>query len=318
MKTFTLSPFKNFKCTGGECKHNCCLKWQIDVDSRTLKKYRADKSDFSETLKNGVDFNSSRLKMHKKRCVFLNRDNLCDIIINLGENALCQVCKDHPRYRNFFSAFTEIGYGLCCEEAARELLTHKGNISPVLIFDDGKPSKRLSKRAEAFEKEKLAFRKNALEIIENRNYTFDKRMAELVEICDIDVFEVVLYPWKKTFLKLERLSESWTKRLEATQFLSTLFPEKNAVYFERLAYYFIHRHVSAAEDKIDLRTRLLFCFISLAAINSICSSLLSEADEYPIDLLADVAREYSAEIEYSDDNVNALLDTLDGFIKINF
>lgn len=318
MKTFTLSPFKNFKCTGGECKHNCCLKWQIDVDSRTLKKYRADKSDFSETLKNGVDFNSSQLKMRKKRCVFLNRDNLCDIIINLGEDALCQVCKDHPRYRNFFSAFTEIGYGLCCEEAIRELLTCKDNISPVLIFDDGKPSERLSKRAEAFEKEKLAFRENALKIIENRNYTFDKRMSELVEICDIDVFDVVLYPWKKTFLKLERLSESWTKRLEATQFLSTLFPEKNAVYFERFAYYFIHRHVSAAEDKVDLRTRLLFCFISLAAINSICSSLLSEADEYPIELLAGVAREYSAEIEYSDDNVNALLDILDGFIKINF
>lgn len=318
MKTFTLSPFKNFKCIGGECKHNCCLKWQIDVDAKTLKKYRADKSDFSETLKNGVDFNASRLKMHKRRCVFLNRDNLCDIIINLGDNALCQVCKDHPRYRNFFSSFTEISYGLCCEEASKELFAYDGNVSPVLISDDGKISERLSKRAESFEKEKLAFRERAFNIIENRERTFDKRMAELLEICDINIFDVVLYPWKETFLKLERLSESWTNRLKTARFLATLFPEKNAVVFERLAYYFIHRHVSAAEDKIDLRTRLLFCFISLAAINSICSSQTDEADEYPLELVADVAREYSAEIEYSDNNVNSLLDVLDGFIKINF
>lgn len=316
MKTFTLSPFKNFKCVGGECKHNCCLKWQIDVDKRTLKKYRDDKSGFSETLKNGVDFDASQLKMHKKRCIFLNRDNLCDIIINLGEDALCQVCADHPRYRNFFSAFTEIGFGLCCEEATRELLTYSGNISPVLIFDDGKPSESLSKRDKAFEKEKLAFRENALKIIENPDYSFDKKMASLIEICDIDVFELILHNWKSTFLKLERMSDSWTKRLEATQFLSTVFPEKNADSFERLAYYFIHRHVSAAEDKIDLKSRLLFCFISLAAINSICSSLSDSTNEYPLELLADVAREYSAEIEYSDDNVNALLDVTDGFIKM--
>lgn len=316
MKTFLLSPFKNFKCVGGDCKHNCCLKWQINVDERTLKKYREDESDFSETLKSGVDFNAARLKMRKKRCVFLNRDNLCDIIINLGEDALCQVCADHPRYRNFFSSFTELGFGLCCEEAARELLTFDGDVSPVLISDDGKPPKTLSKRAAEFEKEKLAFRENALNIIKNRDYTFDKKMASLVEICDVDVFELILHNWKSTFLKLERLSGGWTERLEATQFLSTLFPEKNALHFEQLAYYFIHRHVSAAEDKIDLKSRLLFCFISLAAINSICSSLYVGADEYPVDLLIDVAREYSAEIEYSDDNVNALLDVTDGFIKI--
>lgn len=48
----------------------------------------------------------------------LNDSGLCDIITACGEGALCQICADHPRYRNEFSTFTEVGFGLCCEAAA--------------------------------------------------------------------------------------------------------------------------------------------------------------------------------------------------------
>ena len=58
---------------------------------------------------------------------FLNKENLCDIFINLGEDRLCDICREHPRFYNWFGDYTEVGLGLCCEEAER------------LLFSDSKP-----------------------------------------------------------------------------------------------------------------------------------------------------------------------------------
>ena len=49
------------------------------------------------------------------------------IFINLGEDRLCDICREHPRFYNWFGDYTEVGLGLCCEEAER------------LLFSDSKP-----------------------------------------------------------------------------------------------------------------------------------------------------------------------------------
>lgn len=317
MNLYTISPFKNFKCVNKNCKHNCCIGWQINVDKRTLKKYRKIKGAFAEKLKNGVDFKGAKFKMQNGRCAFLNSDNLCEIIINLGENSLCQICRDHPRYRNFFSAFTEIGFGLCCEEAAFKLVSYPDKISPVLVSSDKKRGTRLNKKEKAFERKKLLFRQKAFDTVQDRSETIYNRVSSLLGFCGIKTEDFVKYPWKDEFLKLERLNDEWTDKLKRTNFLSLNTPQKNSVALEQIAYYFIHRHVSAAIDETDLKSRLAFCVLSLLIINSVCS-YVSNGEEYSLKVICDVARDYSAEIEYSDDNVNALLDILDGFIKISF
>lgn len=317
MNLYTISPFKNFKCVNKNCKHNCCIGWQINVDKRTLKKYRKIKGAFAEKLKNGVDFKGAKFKMQNGRCTFLNSDNLCEIIINLGENSLCQICRDHPRYRNFFSAFTEIGFGLCCEEAAFNLVSYPDKISPVLVSSDKKRGTRLNKKEKAFEREKLLFRQKAFDTVQDRSETIYNRVSSLLNFCGIKTEDFVKSPWKDEFLKLERLNDEWTDKLKRTNFFSLNTPQKNSVAFEQIAYYFIHRHVSAAIDETDLKSRLTFCVLSLLIINSVCSSV-SNGEEYSLKVICDVARDYSAEIEYSDDNVNALLDILDGFIKVSF
>ncbi len=56
----------------------------------------------------------------QERCPFLNGKTSAISFYTAGEGMLCQICTDHPRYRSFFfSERTEIGVGLCCEEAAR-------------------------------------------------------------------------------------------------------------------------------------------------------------------------------------------------------
>ena len=61
--------------------------------------------------------------LKNERCAFLNENNLCDIIINCGEDHLCQICRDHPRYFEWYGNIKEGGIGLSCEEGARLILS---------------------------------------------------------------------------------------------------------------------------------------------------------------------------------------------------
>ena len=47
-----------------------------------------------------------------ERCPFLNGDGLCDLILAEGPDILCQICTDHPRFRNFYADREEIGLGM--------------------------------------------------------------------------------------------------------------------------------------------------------------------------------------------------------------
>ena len=139
MKIFTPNYYNDFKCIADKCRHNCCIGWEIDIDDETLEIYKNTKGKFSKKLNDGINFNDecSCFKLDGKgRCAFLNKDNLCEIILNLGEDSLCQICADHPRFRNFYENATEIGLGLCCEEAGRIILGQDIPFSLVLHSDD--------------------------------------------------------------------------------------------------------------------------------------------------------------------------------------
>ena len=55
------------------------------------------------------------------------------IFINLGEDRLCDICREHPRFYNWFGDYTEVGLGLCCEEAERLLFS---NSKPLTFVEE--------------------------------------------------------------------------------------------------------------------------------------------------------------------------------------
>jgi lysine-N-methylase len=111
----------------------------MNIDSETLDLYKKEKSSFATALNNGINYKKSKFKIDKnKRCAFLNEQGLCEIILNLGEQNLCQVCRDHPRFRSFFTDRIETGLGFCCEEATRQILSFENKIEPVLVKTAGK------------------------------------------------------------------------------------------------------------------------------------------------------------------------------------
>ena len=134
MKITAPDYYLNFKCTADSCRHTCCAGWEVDIDEKSLERFRPVPEIFREI--DLYDTPHFRLK-EGDRCPFLQENGLCRMIIEKGEDFLCNICRDHPRFRNFFTGETELGLGLVCEEAARIILSSAHPLALITLSDDG-------------------------------------------------------------------------------------------------------------------------------------------------------------------------------------
>lgn len=120
--------YDQFKCIASRCSDTCCVGWEIDIDEATQEVYRKVAGAFGERLRANIEDGHFKLLPHD-RCPFLDKDNLCEVYQNLGEDALCDICTEHPRFVEVYGDIMERGLGLCCEEAARLLLEGEGPLT---------------------------------------------------------------------------------------------------------------------------------------------------------------------------------------------
>jgi len=129
--------FDEFKCTGGACKDSCCIGgWDILVDEESAKAYKRVDGEFGETLRNSVVFGDvNKIKLDKNKCCpLVNKEGLCDVYINLGEEKMPMVCKQYPRMFRQFNDILEYDVSLSCPEVAAVLV--KSNSSIDFLIDD--------------------------------------------------------------------------------------------------------------------------------------------------------------------------------------
>ena len=292
MKIYAPDYYKDFSCIADKCKHSCCIGWEIDIDEITMKKYRniKDISDNIVTDKNGV--NSFKL-WEGERCPFLSEKGLCRLISEYGEDILCDICRDHPRYRNFYTDRTEIGLGLCCEAAAELIIGNERKVGIVLLSDDGGED-----IPDDYEVTLLKTKEAVTEIMQNREMPYSDREKTVLpsfRVYSKKEIHDILHP-------LERLSPEWDNMLSAL-----LSDEKSDLsgydtVMEQLAVYFIFRHLNG--ECYDIAEAVAFSLFSVRAIISIAKAYYGAAPA--ISEIADTARMYSAEIEYSDCNIEEI------------
>lgn len=118
--------YHEFRCVAGKCEDTCCAGWQIVADEAALEKYKNETGVFAEHLKESINWEEGTFKQDKdKRCVFLNRSNLCDMYTALGEESLCRTCKLYPRHIEEFEDVREVTLSVSCTEVARILMNKK-------------------------------------------------------------------------------------------------------------------------------------------------------------------------------------------------
>lgn len=307
MKLFAPDYYKDFFCIAGKCKHSCCVGWEIDVDDETFEYYKSVSGEFGKRLDNGISAEGEMPHFAlsaDERCPFLNENNLCDIILNLGEDRLCQICADHPRYRNFFSDRTEIGLGLCCEAAGRLILTCEKKTRLVVIEDDG-VDELVSDEEQVF----FALRKRLFNIAENRTKLLNERIQEMLFVCDITLPQKSAAEWADIYLGLEHLDFAWVDRLNELKNIKEISPAGDEwdIPFEQLLVYFLYRHT--ADSLYDGRFSERVAFAALGVY--IVGILFEVSGNMTIDELVEIARLYSSEIEYCEENIDALLGILE-------
>lgn len=309
MKYIAPNYYKKFKCIADKCKHSCCIGWEIDIDNKTFEKYKAVQGDFGNKLKENIESvdDVACFKLGAdERCPFLNENNLCDIILKLGEGSLCQICNDHPRFRNFYNGATEIGLGLCCEAAAKLIISQDDKVTFEIIDDDG-----IEDIFTEEEIEFIKFRNNIFGILQNRDVTIEHRSSEFLRLCGAESFQISKNKTVNFLLSLEHLDNKWTdilNELKLSADFDVALPSCFNSVAEQLLIYFTYRHLSDFLDDGNLSQRALFIVFSYKTIEMLCKYHLNKNHNISYDDISEYARLYSSEIEYSEENIEAILD----------
>ena len=268
--------YDDFRCIASACRHSCCAGWEIDIDEDTADYYAELSGAIGGELRAHISAEPEPhfVMTEDGRCPFLCGDGLCRLILTLGEDALCDICADHPRFYNFTGGREESGLGLCCEEVGRLLYSNEDS---------------------AEENEIYLLRGKILHTLADRAHPLHQRMAAACALCGAEMPPLDMRRWAEFYSGLERMNKSWGAELDSLRSIYT-FTVPNLPRYERLASYFVYRHFESPET-------LRFAMLSTAIVAALDS--VSPPEQH-----AENLRMYSEEIEYSDENIKIICDAL--------
>lgn len=292
--------YDDFHCIAGQCRHSCCIGWEIDIDEESFAYYSGIEGEIGQELREKTSAGPTPhfILGEKDRCPFLNESGLCRLILSLGEDSLCHICREHPRFYNEFSDRTEAGLGLCCEEAVRLLLEGDSPLGLLCYDDGGGESPTPEERALFTLREKFFF------LLNDGSRPLYSCMAACAECCAVPMPDLDMVKWARFYMGLERLDPAWTDALRLLEDRGgeVVLPDHlDGIKYRRMAAYFVYRHFASAGSPAQASDMLAFAILSTAMVCAL-EALGMDCGE--------ALQLYSAEIEYSDENIGLILNKI--------
>lgn len=288
--------YKDFKCIAGDCPDSCCQGWEVDADDESLEYYKNLSGDIRKRIDSVLDkdeFGNTIFRLaDKKRCPFLNSENLCDMHIAIGGEHTPYTCRMFPRFINDFGSTREMGVSFSCPVASDMMYELKEPMSFVDELNDLPPELNEIDAQVYFYLVKA--RKKAFEIVQNRDKPIAERLIELLDFSlsiqndiepydegndDIDFFDVFKNP--------ELINPEWSDKV----LNHTVKPISNKIYNENIASYFIFRYFLTAVYDYDVLSKA-----KMAVIGVLVNTYFGE-DSWTIHL-------WSKETEHSQYNMD--------------
>ncbi len=314
---------EKFRCIASKCSDNCCIGWEIGIDEDTLKKYDELDSELGRDIRRNIK-NSCFATDRRGRCKMLDKDGLCEIIKRGGEELLCKICQNHPRFYQSYGNLCEWGIGMSCIEGARLLLNSQIVFSEEERADFSEPDYD-EKLFECL----LFARGEILELLKNKNIDFWRKLSliecyadtlskeldndrySFLRLEDKEAFETSQEKFQREIfdelLSLETLKSNWKKRLKKarkTPFQKDKITPLNDAFIQIYAYFIFRYFLYSVYDK-DVLSKVKF------AKNGVLAIFLLFCSEYKCgdmtDKLAEIAKDFSKEVEYSEDNISYML-----------
>ncbi|MBO5571662.1 MAG: flagellin lysine-N-methylase [Ruminococcus sp.] len=305
--------YGEFRCIADKCSDNCCIGWEIDIDSETMDYYSSVDGSFGDRLKNSIK-DGSFVLTEGERCPFLNSRNLCDIYTELGEAHLCQICTDHPRFYEWFGDVKEGGVGLCCEAAAKLILSEDMTLTETVILDED---------CDECDSELYDILLSARDTIIKhlQNDSFPEAVCTMLDFGEklqfrIDNGDFTLPAWERTtqaktpdiqaimefYASLEPIDENWRPYIERCMAAEGGYFREHEIYLRRIAVYSIFRFFMKGVFDGEIISRVKLAAVSAWMVGHLVLCEGREAD------IAGTAKNYSKEVEYSEENLEALAD----------
>ena len=289
--------YHTFQCKADRCENTCCQLWTIDIDETTAERYHAMTGPLGKSLRQAitVDDEGSHFVFSKEQpmCPLLNENGLCKVVLELGEEGLCDTCHMHPRFYKYIEDLELCGVGLSCE-ASVELLAEDTQSDQVIFTiedDDGE-----------FSPDECLTIQNIFELLA---LDIDPALFQYAPNPDVQYYTNLLHLYGTT----EPIDKEWTAQINTlshdinklTTSVQSYTANHDMRLFNKVFQYILYR-------QIDMLADYSFEAILSYAKDSVEYILITSAIEGSP--LKQVAR-WSQQIEYDEDNVELLLQHYD-------
>lgn len=115
MQTLYPDYYAQFRCTADKCPITCCQEWKISVDDDTLKRWAALNPPVDSKLFTYVQDGQRVIALNSRHvCPFLEKNKLCRLVLEHGEDAISETCQVFPRETHSFADHEEASLMPCC------------------------------------------------------------------------------------------------------------------------------------------------------------------------------------------------------------
>lgn len=332
MRYTALSCFRDFRCLASACPDTCCAGWEVDLDEPALACYRTLSGPLGDQVRSRIrqEDGYTFFAMEQGRCPFLNRDNLCDLILHYGESVLSTTCREHPRFWDEYGILTETCLAISCPEAARLLLEAPASLSVRETEEPACPDPELEEALFYF----LLNKREALLAMLDSPLSVPEWFSALAQQADLiqcimdrgmyqtDVIGTFVYrddpapapalPEISGFLRTmrdmeftnDRLLGLLDKAIAQCPAPDTLAQRMSSHRTEtrNLLLYFLYRYLLRAVWDYEAAEKIRFAMYSVLAIFALAEALPGDFH----DALRSASIRFSREVEHSDENLNLL------------
>lgn len=326
---FIIKPdfYDKFKCIADKCTDSCCIGWEIDVDETAFEKYQRMQSPLGEEIRSKIIKSEDGCYCYeleeKDRCPFLDGNNLCRLIIASGDcSLLCDICREHPRFYEWFVGVTECGLGLCCEEVCRVLLENEAPFS--LVEESDGEEIILETKEDVAESDFYiflsSFREKLFEILFSKDMSFEEKLVKVLS--ETEAFcgeEIKIRSYNNSlaiYKKTEPIDEKWTEYInmlsenykKALKFEKEFQKKtKGDMLYSKILAYILYRHFSKAAFDKSIKERICFAVEGVRFIYLCDMKTYFEKGELTLKDRIDNLKNWSKQIEYSDENTELLI-----------
>ena len=243
---------------------------------------------------------------------------------------MCEICRQHPRFHNEYGNIRQTGLGMACEEATRLMFeTKEFGLSQIQGTN--------SESTDDFDESVLEIQLWILDLLKKKENPVEQRIEQIFDVVQgiqdhLNQTGEILNTWKNDPIKknhiLSQMREetyikNWISIYQELDFMEPKIQKMfckmepmqcmikeqgiDESYMEHLMSYFIYRYLMKSCEDNNLIDKVKFAILSCLIIeqmNEYCkrNHILKTPQE--------IARIYSKEIEYSQENMEIIFEEL--------